>query len=75
MLTTCTRCTVGINPYLIHIYLNLCCIIQLWHNITSTEGGMTASGGIKWRNTYQTMHALLRFQETISIMTLDKECR
>ena len=73
VLTTGTRGAVGINTNLIHINLNLFSVIQLRHNITSTEGGMTTGCGIEWRNTYQTMYALFGLQKAISVVSLDKE--
>ena len=73
MLTTGTRGAVGINTNFIHINFNLLCIIQLRHNITCTEGGMTTGCRIKWRNTHQTMHTLFGLQKAISVVSLDKE--
>ena len=59
MLTARSASSIGIYSDIVISNLYLYCIIYNWQNLYSTEGSLSFSISIKWRDTYQSMNTML----------------
>ena len=59
MLSAGTAGTVGIDPQVIRVDLDIQIFLDIRHNITGYEGGLSLSVRVERRNSYETMNAAL----------------
>ena len=73
MLTTCTGASVGIYTDIFILNFNVDIFLNFRHDIQRNKGGLSFALGIKGGNTHQTVYALLGFQITVGIFSIDLE--
>src|SRR6056297_737379 len=73
MLASGSRRPVSVNLEIGGIYVYFGIVRKLRHNVDRCEGCVPLAGCVKWRHPYEPVHALLGFQVSVRVVTLDSE--
>ena len=65
--------TVGVDPEIVVLDLDVALIAHVWHNIDTCKRGLPPCVGIERTDSDQTMDASLRFESPVGAVALDRE--